>query len=59
MQVLLVLLWVSWLLMVLSHVLLLLFRLFLLLKNFVLVLPQMMRTKEAEEEVEGEVLARY
>jgi hypothetical protein len=45
--------------MVLSHVLLLPFRLFLLLKNFVLVLPQMMRTKEAEEEAEGEVLARY
>ncbi len=59
MQVLLVLLWVLWLLMVLSHVLLLPFRLFLLLKNFVLVLPQMMRTKEAEEEAEGEVLARY
>jgi hypothetical protein len=58
-QVLLVLLWVLWLLMVLSHVLLLPFRLFLLLKNFVLVLPQMMRTKEAEEEAEGEVLARY
>jgi len=58
-QVLLELLWVLWLLMVLPHVLRLLFRLFLLLKNFVLVLPQMMRTKEAEEEAEGEVLARY
>ena len=58
MQDLLELLWVLWLLMVLSHVLLLLFRLFLLLKNFVLVLPHMMRTKEAEEEVEEEVLAR-
>ena len=62
MQVFLVLLWVLWLLMVvsLSRVLLLLFPLLLLLKDFVLVLPQIMRTKEAEEEVlEEEVLARY
>ena len=62
MQVFLVLLWVVWLLMVvsLSRVLLLLFPLLLLLKDFVLVLPQIMRTKEAEEEVlEEEVLARY